>query len=374
MIRYGLLFALLAASSAFANTAHDTAAKLERLNAEMRELEKSVESRVGERASLQRTLRQDEREIARIAASQREVAQRIASLTARVSSLGNDQQQLSDQIAQERSLLIRLIREQYRQGRQPRAKLLLGDADAQAFDRMLHYYDHLSGLLKQRVVEYQRMLSQFDQNTTALSESQASLRSQESSLSRQENDLKQAYQKRLKTLDTIEKSIGDKRSLLAKLTEDRKQLEQLLIEIERSLAENLVDIDVPSITKRKGSLDWPITGKLALKFGSQKSTLSRDGVFISSVSGQPVKVVHAGRVVFSEWLRGYGLLLIVDHGEGYLSLYGHNQSLLRNTGDWVQTGETVALTGRSGGYDQSGLYFSMRRDGKSFDPSAWLQQ
>jgi len=97
-------------------------------------------------------------------------------------------------------------------------------------------------------------------------------------------------------------------------------------------------------------------------------------VFISSVSGQPVKVVHAGRVVFSEWLRGYGLLLIVDHGEGYLSLYGHNQSLLRNTGDWVQTGETVALTGRSGGYDQSGLYFSMRRDGKSFDPSAWLQQ
>ena len=374
MIRYGLLLALLAASSAFANTAHETAAKLERLNAEMRELEKSVESRVGERASLQRTLRQDEREIARIAASQREVAQRIASLTARVSSLGNDQQQLSDQIAQERSLLIRLIREQYRQGRQPRAKLLLGDADAQAFDRMLHYYDHLSGLLKQRVVEYQRMLSQFDQNTTALSESQASLRSQESSLSRQENDLKQAYQKRLKTLDTIEKSIGDKRSLLAKLTEDRKQLEQLLIEIERSLAENLVDIDVPSITKRKGSLDWPITGKLALKFGSQKSTLSRDGVFISSVSGQPVKVVHAGRVVFSEWLRGYGLLLIVDHGEGYLSLYGHNQSLLRNTGDWVQTGETVALTGRSGGYDQSGLYFSMRRDGKSFDPSAWLQQ
>ena len=374
MIRYGLLLALLAASSAFANTAHETAAKLERLNAEMRELEKSVESRVGERASLQRTLRQDEREIARIAASQREVAQRIASLTARVSSLGNDQQQLSEQIAQERSLLIRLIREQYRQGRQPRAKLLLGDADAQAFDRMLHYYDHLSGLLKQRVVEYQRMLSQFDQNTTALSESQASLRSQESSLSRQENDLKQAYQKRLKTLDTIEKSIGDKRSLLAKLTEDRKQLEQLLIEIERSLAENLVDIDVPSITKRKGSLDWPITGKLALKFGSQKSTLSRDGVFISSVSGQPVKVVHAGRVVFSEWLRGYGLLLIVDHGEGYLSLYGHNQSLLRNTGDWVQTGETVALTGRSGGYDQSGLYFSMRRDGKSFDPSAWLQQ
>ena len=373
-MRIGFLMALLACSSAWANTAEETALKLEQLTAQMRELEQGVESRIDQRQSLQRTLREDERAIAKIAANRRDVAQKIASLSARVSSLGSDQQALTEQIVQERTRLVRLVREQYRQGRQPKAKLLLGETDAQKFDRMLHYYDHFSNALKDRVLGFQRLLDQFDQNTTALSSSEASLRSQELELARQETSLKKAYQKRLSTLETIEQSIGDQRNLLAQLKEDRQQLQQLLIEIERSLADHLDDVDAPLIAKRKGDLSWPIKGKLTLKFGSQKSTLSRDGIFISSALGQPVKVVHDGRVVFSEWLRGYGLLLIVDHGEGYLSLYGHNQSLLRNTGDWVQAGDTVSLTGSSGGYDQSGLYFSMRRDGKSFDPIGWLKK
>ena len=147
-----------------------------------------------------------------------------------------------------------------------------------------------------------------------------------------------------------------------------------MVEIEQSLKDNFIDIDAPQIAKRKGKLEWPVSGKLALKYGSKKSTLSTDGIFISSDSGKAVKVVHPGRVVFSEWLRGYGLLIIVDHGNDYLSLYGHNQSLLRNTGDWVQAGETISLTGSSGGYDQTGLYFSLRHNGKSFNPVPWLNK
>jgi len=363
---------LLLVQSAFAETPEEASQRLERLKRDISQLASKVEDRLGDKKLLQRDLRDDEKQIAEIAAQKREIEAKIANLNSRVGSLNGEQKQLQKSLAREKTLLIKLVREEYQQGRQPRLKMLLSSEDPLATDRMLRYYDHFSGVLASRLKDYQQLLARFDSNQAELTQSESQLQEERAALQKREEQLREAYQKRLATLDSIDQSIGSEKSKIDKLQQDQKQLEQLIVELEASLANNLIDVDAPDITTRKGKLSWPIKGRLELNYGSQKSTLSKDGIFISADSGKSVKVVHPGRVVFAEWLRGYGLLIIVDHGGGYLSLYGHNQSLLRNTGDWVIAGDPIALTGDSGGYDKSGLYFSLRRDGKSFNPIPWL--
>jgi septal ring factor EnvC (AmiA/AmiB activator) len=374
VLPYWLLLCFFCSSPILAGTAEETEKKIKQLTAQMQSLQKSVEKKQGDQQALQKTLREDERKIAEIASKKREVTLSINNLTGRANALSGDQTRLKQSVEKERALLVSLLQEQYRKGRQPRLKMILSGTEPQTVDRMLRYYDHLSDVLKKRVTNYQTLLGDFDQNRADLSATESQLLSEKQALVEQETRLEQAYRKRLKTLDEIKRNIGSEKNQLTKLEQDRKQLESLLVEIEQSLKDNFVDIDTPQIAKRKGKLDWPVSGKLALKYGSKKSTLSSDGIFISSDSGKAVRVVHPGRVVFSEWLKGYGLLIIVDHGDDYLSLYGHNQSLLRNTGDWVQAGETLSLTGSSGGYDQTGLYFSLRHNGKSFNPVPWLNK
>jgi septal ring factor EnvC (AmiA/AmiB activator) len=123
---------------------------------------------------------------------------------------------------------------------------------------------------------------------------------------------------------------------------------------------------------RKGKLRWPARGRLAQRFGAPRSGgLRWRGVMIEAQEGGEVRAVSQGRIAFSDWMRGFGLLLIIDHGDGYMSLYGHNQTLYKEVGEWVDTGEVVALLGASGGRTESGLYFEMRHKGRPINPVHW---
>jgi septal ring factor EnvC (AmiA/AmiB activator) len=125
----------------------------------------------------------------------------------------------------------------------------------------------------------------------------------------------------------------------------------------------------------KGRMPWPAKGSLAGRFGMEKrGGLLWDGVLISAPEGREVKAVHHGRVAFADWLRGFGLLLIIDHGDGYMSLYGHNQSLFKEAGDWVEQGEPVALVGNSGGRLDTGVYFGIRYQGRPVNPKHWCKK
>jgi len=126
----------------------------------------------------------------------------------------------------------------------------------------------------------------------------------------------------------------------------------------------------------RGKLPWPVNGRLLARFGETRGDDARtkwDGVMISASSGSQVHAVHGGRVVFADWLRGAGLLVILDHGNGYLSLYGHNQSLLKKPGDVVKAGEAISTVGTSGGQDTPALYFAIRQQGRPTDPSQWCR-
>ena len=163
---------------------------------------------------------------------------------------------------------------------------------------------------------------------------------------------------------------------LARLQADQAQLRQLLLEIQQALAD--IPDEAPGaepFVQRKGRLPWPSRGRIAAAFASPKlGGMSWDGVMISAQPGEAVQAVHHGRVAFADWLRGFGLLLILDHGDGWMTLYGHNQSLFKEVGDWVEAGEPLALVGNSGGRQASGVYFGIRHQGKAVDPGRWCRK
>jgi septal ring factor EnvC (AmiA/AmiB activator) len=166
---------------------------------------------------------------------------------------------------------------------------------------------------------------------------------------------------------------GEKLGLLAK---DEGELRRLLESIQTALA------DIPTATggtpfdELQGKLAWPSPGPIMTHFGNYRTETAdmlSQGVVIGADMGANVRAVSGGRIAFADWMRGFGLLIIIDHGEGYMSLYGHNQSLYKSLGEWVETGELIARVGDSGGLAVSGLYFEIRHDGKPLNPAAWCK-
>ena len=162
---------------------------------------------------------------------------------------------------------------------------------------------------------------------------------------------------------------------LEQLTEDRARVEELIKQINDAIASIPPPEQLTPFSEARGRMPWPVNGRALNNFGESYSdgNLHRQGLVLAADAGSPVRAVHPGRVVFSDWLRGSGLLVVVDHGDGYLSLYANNQTLVKNTGDWVNRGEAVATAGDNGGLNQPGIYFEIRRHGEALDPAAWCE-
>jgi len=162
---------------------------------------------------------------------------------------------------------------------------------------------------------------------------------------------------------------------LKKLAADEQLLQQLLKEIRNIMPSTLTEIDKrETFSKRRGRLQWPVQGNVKRLFGKsrQAANLKWNGVLIPSAEGKEVKAISHGRVAYADWLRGYGMLVIIDHGEGYMTLYGYNETILKNTGDWVAPGDVIATVGDSGGQTQSSLYFEIRRGTQPVNPQQWI--
>jgi septal ring factor EnvC (AmiA/AmiB activator) len=160
------------------------------------------------------------------------------------------------------------------------------------------------------------------------------------------------------------------------LEEDERRLQKLV----ESLQQAIRDIptaggEYESLPSLKGKLRWPVAGQISTHYGERhfSGKLHARGVHIAARAGADVHAIARGRVVFADWLRGFGLLMIIDHGDNYMSLYGQNRSLYREVGDWVERDEVVAAAGNSGGQQKAGLYLELRKDGRPFNPGDWLQ-
>ncbi|NVK42002.1 MAG: peptidoglycan DD-metalloendopeptidase family protein [Oceanospirillaceae bacterium] len=373
MIRIlSLLFLLFYGTNLMAADKAATEAQIQRLQKDIGALQRDIGRQQGERKSLEQKLRDSEAEIG-------SVGNRIAELDARLSQLGNrssdleaKRDELRHAVATNSDQLQRQLRKQYRLGEQPRLQLLLNQRDPEQLDRMLRYYDLINAELLARLGHFEEQLQALADTESALDDTEAELVASRQELEQRRSELEKARQTRTSALAELRKSIDSDQKRLASLRADQNRLEGVLAQIEKALKAAEMARKSQALPALQGKLNWPVDGRLARAFGNSDSGIKFDGMLIAAPAGREVRAVHRGRVVFSDWLRGYGLLLIIDHGGGYMSLYGHNQRLLKEPGAWVEAGDAISIVGNSGGYSDPGLYFAVRHNGKPTDPARWL--
>lgn len=248
-------------------------------------------------------------------------------------------------------------------------KLLVGQESADAVERMTIYHRFVNEARLKALEDFQRLSEELQHRAEELVRRQAAERSELETLDTQRSQLENQRQRRKSLIANLEEEFEDRENRRSRLQSDRQRLQKLLARIKRRSAGGGEDF-----VARKGSLPWPLQGRLKGRFGQLRgdSGTRWEGVLLEAALGSPVLAVHGGRVVFADWLRGFGLLMILDHGGGYMTLYGHTDQLTKKLDDVVEAGEVVAQAGQSGGLGASGVYFELRAKGQPQDPLPWL--
>ncbi|MBT3829840.1 MAG: peptidoglycan DD-metalloendopeptidase family protein [Gammaproteobacteria bacterium] len=348
-------------------------ARLKALEKEISNYKETLDSTQGQKSEIEATLERNEQGINKLINEIDTIEKELDTTNDKVSSLTEKQKELLTVKSEQQYYIEQQVRAAYEIGSQEYLKVLLNQEDPNEIARMLTYYDYFNQARSRQIESYNLTLLDLDRVTQELAEETVVLESQRRALGAQQKSLTSVQKEKQMTLKALISQISTTGSALLKLEQDRGRLEQLLDKLEESLA----NLDAPRSAQpfagMQGKLLLPVEGRISHRFGNQRNQgkLRWHGIFINAAEGESVYAVHYGRVVFSDWLRGFGLLMIISHGEGYMSLYGHNQALFRETGDWVSAGEVIAAVGDSGGQDKTGLYFEIRIDGKPNNPQNW---
>ena len=344
-------------------------------------------------------LRESERAISNANRELAELDQSAHTVTQRLQALRGDSQKTSTTLETHQVLLARLLHEQHvRHGghQSETLRLALSGESPSEIARHLHYLGYVSRARADTIRSIRDAMSQLQALTTETAAKAAELATIGAEQLNKRKNLEEEKRKRADVVTRLSRDIARQRNEIGAMQRNETRLsrliEQLAIVIARApprappaprqrveRVERVERVPEPTMlaqafSKLRGRLALPVRGELAGRFGSPRSDsgLTWKGLLLAAKPGEPVRAVAAGRVVFADWLRGFGNMLIIDHGEGYMSLYGYNETLLKRVGDEVGTGDTVSTVGNSGGGGDSGLYFELRHQGKPFDPLSWV--
>ncbi len=361
------------AASAFATDAELEVKErqLEQLQKGIQEVQSILDAAQGERRQVMEELRRRETSISSLIRELRDSEAALRLQTRRLGELEEERRDEEEGLRADRRALASQMRAAYASGRQERIKLLLSQQDPAIVSRIMVYYDYFNRNRLQRIAQVKQRIAHIGQLAAEISQRHRGMRELQDRQAAERTRLEQEQMERERLLAALESQIRERGDELAEMQRDAARLEQLLNELQINSDE--VELDQKPFSARKGELSWPAKGRLAASFGSPRrgSRLRWDGVVLNAKEDTQVRAVHHGRVAFADWLRGFGLLLIIDHGGGYMTLYGHNKSLFKETGDWVEVDESVAVVGRSGGRPRPSVYFAIRQQGKPLDPRAW---
>lgn len=379
-----LLPAYLAAAALLAGPAaagEADAARAEQARARLQEVRERIEA-VKERIDatrqrhdrLRRRLEEVDEAIGQASAELRELEDKIATRDARLGELRERQRRKRRDLADDRRQLARQIRAAHRTGRRGRLKMLLNQEDPAAVGRALVYYDYLNEARTEAIRELTARL-------TELHELEQAVRAEKRELERLRGRkretlvaLRDKHEERRAVLERLAKQLEDRSRKLDQLRADKQRLQNLVADLQDTLSDIPPDLGSgPSFADQRGELRSPVDGRVVEARGQARRRTHSDGVVIAARGGSEVRAIHRGRVAFADWLPHYGLLIIIEHGGGYLSLYGHNRTLLKQVGTWVEAGEPIATVGRSGGQRRTALYFEVRHNKKPLDPRRWCQ-
>jgi septal ring factor EnvC (AmiA/AmiB activator) len=367
-------FLLLPASGVTAQGAAEKARELKELRARIQSLQQTLEANQRKKSNAEKRLHDVENQINESSRELRRIDKELDAKRRQLQTLREKQRGQTTQLKRQREHLASEARIAYAMGHQQQVKLLLNQEQPSAVGRMLVYFGYFSRARLEQIDVMRTSLEQLHALEDSIAQKTASLTVLRTSQQLESERLKEKKQARKQAVAALSRELQKQGGKLRRLKTNEQQLQELV----SSLQELLVDIPADATQQQpfnnlKGKLRWPTRGRLAKRFGTRRGSggLKWRGVMIEAAEGGDVRAVAQGRVAFSDWMRGFGLLVIIDHGDGYMSLYGHNQALYKEVGEWVDTGEVVALLGASGGQSKSGLYFELRYKGQPINPVRW---
>lgn len=369
---------ILLVSMSAAHAQQDDAAatrKLEAVQSDIRKLRTKLGNARGEVGKLEKLLSRTEGQLGNLSKELSATRASLKQKQQRITELDGRRQQLNTELAGQREALLQELRAAYAIGRQEKLKLWLNQEDIGSVGRTLVYYEYFDRARRARIAESNRTLSEISSVEAEARQQASELKQLSTSLTTQQSTLKKHRQARKKVVASLKSEINSNGKSLDTLLADERELQKVLAHINEALLGIPARAGTGPFRKLKGKLPWPVNGKVDAKFGKQRgdSAVWR-GTMIHAKKGQSVHAVASGRIAFADWMRGFGSLIILDHGGGYMSLYGHNESLHKTTGEWVEAGAVIARVGDSGGHDRTGLYFEIRHNGKPQNPARWCSK
>jgi septal ring factor EnvC (AmiA/AmiB activator) len=351
----------------------DYQSKLKELQKNIQNLQKELDAVKGNRAELLQQLKSNETEIGDLLKKIDDIKQDLKSEEQALLDLNREREHLLGEQNSEKKHIAQQVRAAYQLGGQSNLKLLLNQNDPEVVSRLLKYHDYFLAAHTAKISTYLENIERLDAIEPQIVRNTESLERKRSQLQTRYDQLRDKQRARENTLARLDATINSKDEELQKLARDREHIEKLMQQIVETVGNRSSFNSNAPFAELRGKLPWPTQGKIAHRFGTDRvaGKMKWDGVVIRASEGSPVKAIHQGRVVFADYLRGHGLLIILDHGNGYMSLYAHNQSLKKNVGNWVEPGEVIASVGNTGGQQEAGLYFEIRQNGQPTNPSGW---
>jgi len=351
-------------------------AELRRVNSRIEKARRAVDADIEKRDRLGAQLRDAELGVQTARRTLDDIrAQRLAA-EARLRELQQEEAKLEQDLAAERGALAGGLRAAYVNGREEELKLLLNQEDPATFGRMLKYYGYFGRARAERIAGISDKLEHLALVRDKIAEEHERLAALEADQEHQVTALRSAQQSRTRAVAAIEGDIKSQRGELQRLQSQAQALEKLIADLRKALEDVPVAKQAP-FEPLRGKLPWPVQqGRVLARFGQPRAggSMRWQGMLIGTARGARVRAPFAGRVVYADWLPGMGLMVVLDHGGGYLSLYGHNEEIFRKVGDAVLAGEVIGAVGDTGGHNEPALYFEVRRGRQPVDPEIWLQK
>jgi septal ring factor EnvC (AmiA/AmiB activator) len=371
--RVALAAAVLGWSVGLAQDRRESEAALSAVRKEIKAIEARLARESAQRDEGTSALRAAEIEIAAATRKLADVRSGLKTQQAARRDLTEASERANRRLAAEKSALARQVRSSYMTGREELFKLLLSQESPATLGRMLVYFDYYNRARSVRIDAVAGELLRLAELEGETARVEAELESLEAAQAREVAALERSRDERRSAVRNLDAEIRGGNAAVAKLRGEEQRLADLVTRLTELMAGFPVDTEEP-FASLKGKLPWPVQGRLVGEFGQPRGTgaVRWNGVLLETSAGTPVRAVYHGRVAFADWLQGLGLLVIVDHGGGYMSLYGHNEALLKESGDWVEPGETIAQVGDTGGQARAALYFEIRFNGEPVNPSTWI--
>ena len=377
--KYYIIFFLLIFSftSTANNLNHKEKLKLKNIQIRMNNVSTNIKEAKNKVDTLQIELHKNELITFEISDQLENIKNDISKKNVSLNKLKIEKENHQKILSKEKKILISQIKTIYQIGQYDYIKLLLNQQNISQVGRATAYYDYDNHARSKRIKNLKDTLININKIQSIIFEQTSKLELQKNKYKSKLNNFNDYRENRLNYIYDIKKHIEKQGVELLLLKENERELGKLLNKLKGNHSKKIKTIDKKfTFDLKKGKLIWPIKGKLLKKFGEQKKTtnLKWQGVLIDAKAGSDVNAISEGKIVFADWFRNFGLLVIIEHENGYLSLYGHNQKLFKSTGNLVKTGEKIAAVGDSGGQNNAALYFEIRKGKKTLDPSRWCKK